>query len=149
MANIEYVHGCESHTSTWRKFYVRGLEEWKAKEDFAQERNDKHYCYNGYCCNDVPEGCVFTVFCQAGNKRGTDTFEFYICESTNDQVETIQLSPCYCQGNFRIIAQGLTKTKAPRLMDWWINSPDKSLAFAIHCANYIDKRGLKKIPPIN
>lgn len=150
MATIEFVHGQESHTSTWRKFYVKGLEKWKVAEDFDEERNDKHYCYNGYCCIAIPEGILFTIFSQAGDKRGTDHFEFYICECTDDQVQsTIELSPCFCRGNFRIIAQGLTKIKASRLMDWWINSRDKSLMFAEHCASHIDKRGLKQIPPIN
>jgi hypothetical protein len=62
MANIEFIHGQESHTSTWRKFYVKGLEKWKVSEDFDEERNDKHYCYNGYCCNAILEGTLLRSF---------------------------------------------------------------------------------------
>ena len=148
MANIDFLHGLESHSSTWAKFYVRGLEKWKVKEDFDGERNDKHYTYNGYCCIDIPEGKLFTIFSQAGNKFGCDSFEFYICVTTHAQIESITLDPCFCTGNFKIIAQGKTKIKGQRLMDWWVNSADKSLKFAEHCAAYIDKRGLKQLPPI-
>ena len=152
MANIEYVEGTETHSSYWGKFYVKGLETWRVKEDFDENQRDKHHSYQGYACNDIPETTVFSVFYQDGNKRGTDVYRFYICVAYNDVTETINVpyGSGKIVGNFRIIVQGLTKTLAPRLMDWWNNSPyEKSVELAEHCAANINKRGLKNLPPMN
>jgi hypothetical protein len=86
--NIEYVNGQEQHSSNWGKFYVKGLEKWEVKEDFDENRKDGHHTYQGYVCLDVPEGTVFTVFEQNGNKRGTDDYIFRICQVT----EEVQIS---------------------------------------------------------
>jgi hypothetical protein len=146
--NIEFVNGKESHTSNWGKFYVKGLDTWAAKEDFDENRRDNHYSYQGYVCLDVPEGTMFTIFEQSGNKRGTDTYKFQICTVTAEVAgEAISnYGSGFVRGNYKVIAEGLTNTKAPRLMKWWIDSPDKSLAFAEHCKAYIDKRGVKELP---
>lgn len=150
MGNIEFVHGQESHSSSWGKFYIKGLEAFQTKEDFTENRNDKHHNYNGYVCNDVPVGTIFTVFEQSGDKRGTDIYEFAICEISNDEAN--KWKPSYGSGkligNYRIVTIENTKTKAPRLMDWWINSRDKSLAFAKWCDAHINKRGIKELPPM-
>lgn len=150
MSNIEFVQGQESHSSNWGKYYVKGLEKWQVKEDFECEINDRHHNYNGYVCNDVPEGTIFTIFEQSGNKHGTDTFYFLICQATDEQVEKdkADYGRAFIEGNFKILVRAEGKTKAPRLMGWWNDSKDHSLAFANHCAIYINKRGIKELPPL-
>jgi hypothetical protein len=146
--NIEFVQGQESHSSNWGKYYVKGLEKWGVKEDFSENKSDKHHSYQGFVCLDVPDGTMFSIFEQSGDKRGTDCFEFMLC--VVDQGETGSHKGGYpdgfCTGNFKIIAEGKTKTLAPRLMGWWVDSTDKSLAFAQHCAAHINKRGIKNLP---
>jgi len=173
MANIKFVHGEEFHTGTYRKFYVKGLEKWQVEDSSIEikkkpswnekddeeffprdERND--YYYNGYCCNAIPERTLFTIFTRYGDYQGqgakvADDIEFFIC-CTDDQIElnwNDTFSPCFCQGNFKIVAKAVSKTKALQLMTWWIYSPDNSLAFAEHCALHIDKKGMRQVPPIN
>jgi len=148
--NIEYVIGQESHSSNWGKFYVKGLEAYQVKEDFEENTSTNHEQYQGYVCLDVPKGTVFTIFEQSGDKRGTSTFWFTIC-ATDEVVSSddSQYGSGKCSGNYRIIARGSTITKAPRLMKWWIDSANKSIKFAEHCAAFIDKRGIKDIPKIN
>ncbi|MEB3831891.1 hypothetical protein [Phormidium sp. CCY1219] len=153
--NLEFIQGQEQHSSTWAKFYVRGLEEWQVKED---GRSDNHSNYLEYVCLDVPENTVFTVFEQDGTKRGTDGFHFWICKTSREinRIEADYESGAMVSGNFEIVCHGEGKTKAPRLMDWWVGFTGKSddkgrsqtqkLAFAYHCAENINKRGLKKIP---
>lgn len=148
MSNIEFVQGQESHSSNWGKYYVKGLESWQVKEDFEENCSDKHSSYQGYVCLDIPEGTVFTIFEQSGDKHGNDTFNFTICQAIDEIMgeDKAQYGSGFVTGNYKIIAQGLGKTKAPRLMGWWTESNDKSLAFALHCAKFIDKRGLKVLP---
>lgn len=147
--NIEFVNGQESHTSYWGKFYVKGLETWEVKEDFAENCHDKHHSYQGYVCLDVPEGTMFSIFEQNGNKRGTDDYIFRICQVTED-VTTIDsiYGSGKITGNFKVVAtSGNSKTKAPRLFAWWKDSADHSYEFACACAAHIDKRGQKN-PPV-
>ena len=145
MSNIEFVQGQESHSSSWGKFYVKGLEKWQVKEDFTENRQDKHHSYQGYSCLEIPENTVFSVFAQSGDKRGTDDYRFYVCATTDSQTEDIK-GYGWIDGNFKVVAMGETKTKAPRLLGWWANSPIKTLEFAQKCAVYIDKRGIKDLP---
>lgn len=147
---IEFVQGNESHSSYWGKYYVKGLEQYQVKEDFDENRYDRHHSYQGYVCCNVPDGVIFTIFEQNGSKRGTDTFLFSICET--DSTEEIQKDKAeygkgFFQGQYKVIAQGKTKTLAPRLLDWW-TSGDKTKAYAELCAKYIDKRGVKNLPII-
>lgn len=145
---IEYVQGSEQHSSNWAKFYVKGLEEWAAKEDFAENRRDSHHQYQGYTCLEVPAGTMFSVFIQDGNKWGTDKFRFLVCEVV-DASEKIGVSygSGFIEGAFRVVAEGSGNTKAPRLMDWWIGGP-KTLAYAEACAAAINKRGQKAAPTV-
>jgi len=147
---IEYINGQESHTSNWGKYYIKGLEAWQVKEDFDGNVHDKHHNYTGYVCCNVPEGTMFTIFEQNGDKRGTDTFRFSICtvDYSQESKDPSVYGNGFCNGGDKVIAQAITKTKAPRLMDWWTNSANKSLEFAEHCAAHIDKRGLKVLPPL-
>ena len=146
MAYIEFVQGQESHTSNWGKFYVKGLEAFVVREDHDLNRKDGHHSYQCFA-GEIPVGTVFTLFEQDGTKRGTDTFKFLVCEIVEgeDSNHSTEYGSGFFEGSFRVIAEGLTKTKAPRLMEWW-NSGDKTLAFAEHCAAHIDKRGLKTLP---
>lgn len=148
MASIEFVQGNEQHSSYWGKFYVKGLEEWESREDDERNKKDNHHSYQCYVCLKVPAGTMFSVFLQDGDKYGTDTFEFYLCRvGGKNKQATIKhnYTECDVTGSFEVIAKGLTKTKAPRLMDWWNNSP-QTLATAKRCAKYIDKRGQKTLP---
>lgn len=151
MSNIEYVNGQESHSSYWGKYYVKGLEDWSVKEDFEQNKSNKHANYQGYVANDIPEGTVFTIFEQNGNKRGTDDFIFTICVTTDAEVyeDKAAYGDGLIQGNYKVICtSGNSKVKASRLMDWWISNK-ASIDFAEHCAKHIDKRGLKSLPPMS
>jgi hypothetical protein len=150
MSNLEFVVGQESHISNWGKFYVKGLEPWQVKEDFPENQKDKHCSYQGYVCLDVREDRLFTIFYQDGDKRGTYEYRFYICITSDQEVQnlTMPYGSGKILGNFKILCQALTLTKSPRLMNWWIDSPIKTKAFALHCAAHIDKRGLKTLPPM-
>lgn len=161
---LEYRIGSESHTSSWGKFYVKGLEQYQVKEDYE---SGKHESYTDYAA-EVPPGIIFTVFSQAGNKRGTDSFDFYICETQPPSVTCCTIegghsrSSCKISGNFFILAHGEGKVKAPRLMNWWLALSQKCQAwyekesgklipgtkkrYAAWCAKHLDTRGLKEIP---
>lgn len=148
--NIEYVNGQEQHSSNWGKFYVKGLEKWEAKEDFAENKKDSHHSYQGYVCLNIPEGMIFTIFEQNGSKRGTDDYIFRICR-VSDKVTTIDsiYGSGKIMGNFEIVADsGNSKVKAPRLFDWWKNSANQSYGYALACANLITKRGQKEPPTL-
>lgn len=146
--NIEFVHGNEWHSSSWYKFYVKGLETWQAEEDFAQNLKDRHYKYQGYVCLNIPVNTVFSVFRQDGTKRGTDNFDFWLCRVTPERVEAIHADKiAFCEGNFEIICHASGATKAPRLLGWWAdNKGVHSVDFARHCAEHITKRGVKDLP---
>ena len=152
MATIEYVQGQESHTSNWGKFYIKGLEAWAVKEEFKENRHDRHYSYQGYVCLDVPDGSVFTLFAQCGTKRGTDGWEFVLLQvDENLKNDTREEGPYPCtwlKGPFRVVVEAKGKVKAPRLMDWWTHRPADVdlLAYAQYCAAHIDKRGVKELP---
>ena len=149
--NIEFVQGRESHTSNWGKFYVKGLEPWAVREDFPEDRNDRHHQYSGRVCPDVPQGTWFTIFEQNGNKRGTDTFVFSICRVTAEKIETYnaEYGSGKILGNYEVVVQATGKTKAPRLMGWWQSRPQgRDAQWAIYCANHINKRGCKDLPPL-
>lgn len=49
-----------------------------------------------------------------------------------------------------MIVSAHTKLKSLRLMDWWIARPADAdpLAYAQHCAAFIEKRGVKELPPM-
>lgn len=147
--NIEFVEGNEWHSSWWYKFYVKGLESYKVEEDFSQALRDTHHKYQGFVCLDIPANTVFSVFRQDGNKRGTDSFDFWLCRVLADKVETINAEKiAFCAGNFQIICHAEGRVKAPRLLGWWADNKGlQSLEFAQHCAEFITKRGVKDLPP--
>lgn len=142
---IEWVQGNEHHTSLWGKFYVKGIE--GVKEDSDRNRRDRHHSYQCYYADTTNESQLFTIFLQDGDKYGTDTIDFYICKTLSADTEINQIvhnyTDCYCKGHFAVIAHGSGKTKAPRLMKWWIDNPDQSLEYAQLCAKAIQKRGCK------
>lgn len=151
MANIEFVQGSESHSSSWGKYYIKGLEKYQVKEEQpGGNYYDKHNCYTGYVCLDIPEGTMLTIFEQSGNKRGTDTYKFSICVTSDAQYidNEAEYGNGFIKGNYLVVASANTKILAPRLMNWWIESKDKSLAFAQWCAVNINKRGIKELPPM-
>lgn len=149
---IEFINGSEEHSSNWGKFYVKGLEQWRVKEDHKNSRSDHHHSYNFFMA-DAPDGTVFTIFEQNGDKHGTDEWSFLICVVRSDREEQ-QTKASYgygfCKGPYDVVAQGVGKIKAPRLMDWWIKRPANvdPLAYATHCGVYIEKRGIKSPPAL-
>lgn len=149
MCNIEFVQGKETHSSYWGKFYVKGLEEYHVLEEFDIPKPNNHCSYSGYCAYDLPENTIFTIFEQNGNKKGTDKFAFAICITSPDYFEwKADYGAGFIRGNFRTICWVDSRIKAPRLMNWW-QKGDNSLAYAERCAMYIEKRGVKDLPPID
>lgn len=150
MATIEYINGQESHTSNWGKFYVRRLERLVVREDHDRNRHDNHHQYQCYVGNDVPSGTVFTIFYQDGNKRGTDTWHYMLCvvdDAADEQTIEYDYTSTYITGRFRVICKAVGKVKAPRLMGWWdARGTADPLAYAEHCAAWIDKRGVAVLP---
>ncbi len=150
---IEYINGQEQHTSNWGKFYVKGLESQVVKEDHARNARDRHAQYQCYVGAAVADGTVFTVFYQDGNKRGTDTWHYLICVvdcAEPEQMIEYGYTETFVRGAFRVVAEGRTKTLAPRLMDWWQAKPAGAdpLAYAEHCAAHIGRRGVAALPPM-
>jgi hypothetical protein len=151
MASIEYVSGKEWHTSNWGKMYVKGLEKVVVREDHEKNVHNQHHSYQCYVGIAVPTGTVFTIFYQDGNKRGTDTWDYMICVA-DDSVAEHEISYGYTgtfvKGNFRVIIKATGKTKAPRLMGWWDarSANTDPIAYAEHCAAWIDKRGVAELP---
>lgn len=146
---IEYIVGKETHTSNWGKFYVKGLEKWEVEEDHDSAASDKHHFYKFYMA-EAPVGTIFTIFEQSGDKRGTDVWYFIVCEvaTSADSSNRADYGKGFVSGNYRRIAEASGKIKAPRLMDWWTKMPagvDK-LRYAEHCAEWIEKRGVKDLP---
>jgi hypothetical protein len=152
MAATEWINGQESHASNWGKFYVKGLEAYGAKEDFPENRHDRHCSYQGYVALDIPDGTVFTIFDQHDNKHGTAGWGFSVAviESHHNERTEQGIDGGKITGRFRVVAHGEGKIKAPRLMDWWTTRPADvdPLAYAEHCAAHIEKRGLKMLPPL-
>ena len=148
---MEFLIGKEFHSSSWSKFYVRGLEDITSLEENG--RQDNHHYYNFYCIDpDVQtskiEGCLFTVFIQEGDKHGTKRFQFYICEvDFQSEIQFIEAKQGegYIEGHFKVLAEGVGKTKAPRLMGWWQQEQTKE--FALACGEKIKVRGAKQ-PPV-
>lgn len=148
---FEYMIGSESHTSSWGKFYIRGFEKIQAQEDHAGNRRDRHGSYQFYMADAKP-GTVFTVFEQNGSKGHTDEMKFWICKVTDGQPVTIKANygKGFVTGSFEIIATGQTPIKAKRLLEWWNYKPTgvNLEAFARHCADNIQKRGVAVLPPL-
>jgi hypothetical protein len=154
--SITFVSGTH-----WSKTFIKGLEEYSVyqKRDHLDEDPDlKGYTGHGYSIyksNRIPEGQIFTIFDQVGSNRGVEQFNFIICISTTDQDEiyeyTSLLGVSAVKGHFREIVRGDTVTKAKRLLDWWNEAPEyggRSEKYANWCAQHIEIRGLKKLPPI-
>ena len=149
MLELECVIGKEWHTSNWAKFYVSGLNDVMTLEE--EIRSDNHHRYHLWAIDPDTEkaaGTLFAVFLQEGDKYGSKSFYFFICLICSDQTDKkIEASrgEGYIEGSFKIIAKALTKTKAPRLMEWWNNGPQNK-KFALACADKINKRGAKQPP---
>ena len=133
--DIRYKQG-QDEGDKWRKFFVKGLEEWERQDNLSE-----------YSC-DAPDGTVFTIFEQSGNKENIKTFKFGIAVVADQFTELeIEEGGGYCKGSFTIICQGYTKVKAPRLIQWWEEyKGDHTKEFALHCAANIDKKGVTECP---
>ena len=154
MQQLEYVTGKEQHTSNWESCFIFGLDAHVTREDHANNRRDNHHNYQCYAGSAVPDGVIFTVLYKTGDKRGTQAQEFFVAVTDSSQPEQTYTFPSsyrqvFITGRFKIIAFADTATKAPRLYEWWqARGNANPLAYAQHCANHIDKRGLKALPPM-
>ena len=149
---LEYVTGSESHTSSWGKFYVKGLEGFVVKEDHPNNQRGKHANYQCYA-GEIPEGTVFTIFEQSGDKRGSDIYKYHICQVDSivaEQTIKAGYGDGEITGCFTILAQATTLIKSPRLMAWWDARPKDvdAAEYARHLAQYIDKRGMAQPPAL-
>ena len=148
---FEYIEGNRQHTSTWAKFYVKGLEKWRVRADYdCGVRNCNYWQYD---CDGVPAGTIFTIFDQEGRGGHKTAFVFRICRVVDGDRQELLASREFGRiaGPFEVLATGSTATKAPRLMKWWNELRPASadpLAYARLCAKYIDKRGMK-VPPLS
>jgi hypothetical protein len=149
MKTIEYTIGSEHRSSNWGKFFIQGLEDWKCGESFV--KNSKEF-YTDYCCNNVPEDTVFTVFDQSGDKYSPKVFQFWILAvgGQTDNIVESSFGSGKVQGDYRTLAYARGQLKACRLMDWWNTKPTHTdrLEYAIKCGEYIQKRGVKDCPSI-
>ena len=150
---LEYVAGSESHTSNWEQMYVFNLDGMVTWADHANNRKDGHHNYHCHAGNAVPDGTVFVYTYKTGNKYGTSDQVYAIAVTDSSQPQRTVTFPnsygkVFITGQFRVLAQATTKTKAIRLEQWWKAKPKgiKPAAWAMHLANYIDKRG-QVIPP--
>ncbi len=157
--NIEYVAGQELYELNWAEFLVNGLDKWAVREGGSIPDSDSHSASHPFVCLDVPENQVFTIFEQDSDKQlATDRYKFFICKASREmtRIESSYSDKRFIAGNFESICQGIGKTKAPRLHDWWISyvgdqdgnnrTNEEKLAFANHCLNHINKRGIKALP---
>lgn len=143
---IEYINGQEEHSSSWAKFYVKGLEKVAEKGEYSNY--SKHNHYQSWVVAHAPEELIFTIFVQNGDKMGTRNYEFHICKvAVPDVCEIRDEANNYCTGNFKILCSGIGKVKAPRLLSWWKKAPaDRLEEYAIACGELINKRGHKEAP---
>lgn len=146
---IEFTVGRESHTSYWGEYYIKGLESYAVREDHDSNRTDNHHGYQFFMA-DAPAGTVFTIFERNGDKRGTSNWIFSICvvEGEKIQEDQAEYGSGFCTGNYRCVAIALGKIKAPRMLGWWKEKPADAdpLAYAEHCAVWIEKRGIQTLP---
>lgn len=154
MQTLEYVSGREQHTSTWENMFVFGLDSFVTREDHPHNHRDGHHNYQCWAGNAVPDGVVFSVLYKAGTKRGTNDQQFFIAVTDSSQAEQTYYFPnsygkVFITGKFRVIALATTATKVPRLAEWWRNRGDADpFAYALHCANHINTRGLTALPAL-
>lgn len=138
---IEAKVGEESHSSTWGKFYVRGI------EIVAEERfSDNHLRYTEGAAQ-VADGTLFTVWASAGNKRGADSSDYYILLVDSRHLGSeIDNGYGFVRGQWQVLAHGDGTVRAPRLLGW---AKGKALteALARHLGSEIKRRGVKNPAP--
>lgn len=147
MASLEFLLTSVQKNQNWAKFFVKGLEDYQIEDSNVSRHYKPWERYTNYIAYDMPDNIIFTVYTQSGNKNGSQDFRFYICKTITDNPNSIT-GAGWIEGDFVIIAEGLKKVFAPRLMNWWNNSKDHSLKFAYHCSRHIGKRGIKELPPM-
>ena len=149
---IEARTGNESHSSTWGKFYVHGLD--LVAEGYSRDRHEFYRAAAG----EIPDGALFTIWHSEGDKRGTDTNDYYICVSDSAAEPLTIEGGCYnrgegyVRGRFRILAHGDGPVRAPRLLEWVkaAGGIEKMTAeLAVHFAAEIKRRGIKTPAPLS
>ena len=139
---IEGKVGAESHSSTWGKFYVKGV------ELVAEERtSDRHSNYTEGAVQ-VEDGKILTVWASAGNKRGTDEADYWILMAdTSQPISEIDNRYGNLKGRWQILAHGDGKVRAPRLLGW-AKGKTLTATLARHYGSEIKRRGVATPAPL-
>lgn len=150
--NISYLSGKEEHTSNWGKFFVFGLKDFAVATDDKRNRGNNHYSFQYYEAI-VPDGKIFNVHLSEGNKYGPSDKAIYICKVVADSAERIEqkYTGCFLAGSFVVIAKVEGSIlKVDRFTAWWQAKPEAvdPEVWALHCAKYIDVRGMKNLPAL-
>lgn len=139
---IEAKIGHEQHTSTWGKFFVRGIK--IVAEDV---RRDNHVAYTTGAV-EAPDGTLVTVWAASGDKHGTNSADYYILRADSAQpAAEIATRYGYIRGRWEILAHGDGKARAPRLLSWCDGKP-LTEALARHFGQQIHLRGKAQPDPL-
>lgn len=150
---IKYISGGGFLAETDRdsrkfwSFQVEGLQPFNTPEDHQLANND----YKCWVASNPPEGALFTIMECDGGWGYSQLSKFYICEvvAAEKHQQTAKYGNGFIKGNYRVVVRAETPVKANRLFRWWEKSKHpKTLAYADHCAAYLEERGLKKLPPM-
>jgi hypothetical protein len=116
---MEGKTGQEQHASSWGKFYLHGI------KLVAEARCNNSHESSSTGAVEVSDGVIFTVWMASGNRRGTDSSDYYILLADSAQ-EAAELTNGYgmLTGRWQVLAHGDGTVRAPRLLLW---AKDRSL----------------------
>ena len=151
---IEYVAGDIVNKPLWGKFHVNGLERYVVFDDDGDgnKLRNKRMGYQYHKVINAPTNTVFTITEQSGNKYGNKEYTFLLC-AVDDNLHyryTATYGEGLVTGGFYEIGRADTLLKVPRLIEWWGKRPGNvdPLAYAYHCAKYINSYGVAVLPPM-
>jgi hypothetical protein len=139
---IEGRVGEEWHTSSWGKFYMHGV------SLVAEGRvKTRHETYTSGAL-EVEDGTLLTVWASAGNKRGTDSADFYILlTDASAGLATIENGYGELTGRWQVLAHGDGPTRAGRLLGW-AKGKELTVPLARHLGEQIRLRGKAQPDPL-
>jgi hypothetical protein len=151
-SNISLKIGSEWHVSSWGKFIAKGL-------DFVPEHHSggTHHNYTaGYSTAEA--GTIFTVWQSSGDKYGTHSADFWICEALpadSDGHKTLEgghsRGYAFLGGTLRVLAHGAGYYKARRLLGWTVKAQEAgplTKDLAEHFGREIERRGAVTPAPL-
>lgn len=136
---LEAKVGNESHSSHWGKGNLQGVN--LVSED--RTKTNHHNYTSG--ATEAQDGTVFTWWTSRGDKHGTIDADFYILQADSSAEEMELVGGCYGRGNylrgqFSILAHGSDKTKAPRLLGWWVDWAPKNGGHTAEVARHLQQQ---------